>query len=346
MDHEESKCKTCGNPLHDACVNECHDCGAKLCDKCSATNKFRCEDCNDDTNDAKSLSVEYLRRSDIEDYEECPYKVFCKLDNGLESLGNIYSKAGVDLHDLFDRASKGRLGARVGDHETRNKLFQEWDGVFRRYETQEFEGCQRKLTVDEFKESMYQKGRRCIQNYWEWEQKQPAPWKTEETLFNKFDESLPSARITFDRINPIPGSDMYELIDYKTGKPIVGKALSSNLQAPLYILNVENEYNIKIKRFVFVFLDGNGKGSLVTRIFERVDDDKFECKVGSRTYTISLQETVRRIKKVFSRIMNNDWNIPQNVNLWKCDNQCEIPKRGLCEGGTAQSWNNAWKGYG
>lgn len=329
----EVHCVDCSKPMHSECAAHCIKCGKVLCDLCALNNRFKCAECLGAT--VGGIEIEKVRRSNIDLYDECAHAFYLNVVKGIEQPGNAYSEVGVELHDIFDRNSQGEFGPRVGGAERAHVLIQEWDRRFAEIPEDKFVGCQSKLTIESFKRKLYEQGVRNIQNYLNWESTRPDPWKTEETLVDWIDNdtSLPKVQMTMDRIDLVNGE--YEVLDYKTGKVFVGKNLAHYLQTPLYILMIEKIYGIKVSRFRYLFFNENKE-----RVFERRDDDTFVCTVGKREYTISLQETVKRVKRTFAKIKRGQFNIPPNVSDWKCKHMCQMYKAGACQGKETQSWIN------
>lgn len=327
------ECKDCGKKLHEACAAQCIKCGAALCDTCALNKGFKCDECIGEIDGG--VELEQVRRSHIDDYEECPHGFYLTVVKGVTSPGNAYSEVGVELHEIFDRNSQRGDSERISGDEGKNRLLQEWSEVFSRIEHEKFVGCQTRLTVEGFKKKMFEQGVTNIENYVKWEATRPAPWRTEEQIVEYIDNdtSLPKVSITMDRIDYINGE--YEVIDYKTGKVFVGKKLSTYLQTPLYIIMIEKHYGIKVSRFRYLFFNEDKE-----RVFERVDDDTFVCTVAKREYTVSLQECIKRVKRDFSKIKRGQFQITPNVSKWKCAHMCSHMKTGHCAGIETQSWIN------
>ena len=74
---------------------------------------------------------------------------------------------------------------------------------------------------------------------------------------------------------------------------MVGKKISSDLQAPLYIYGVRQKYNMPIRKFTFYYLNENK-----TRTFTRVTNDDYLCVVRKREYFFNVTDAVREVQKI------------------------------------------------
>ena len=128
---------------------------------------------------------------------------------------------------------------------------------------------------------------------------------------------------------------MLEVVDWKTGGVMVGKALSSDLQPPLYIKAVQENYDIKVRNFTLHYLSESK-----ARVYERVNDDNYICTVGKREYKINITDTVKKVQHIFSQIKKGNFNIPVNAkDMYFTCKICHVRKAGQCEGAEMQVWN-------
>jgi len=312
-----TRCATCGGALHKACAMQC-SCGNKLCDGCFATSHL-CKECIEKENTLSK--IETVRRSNIELYLRCPYAFYLQVVKGNEQPETIYTKAGIDMHDVFEKYSYIPAGTQI-----LQDMINEYKLVFDKYEESLF-------TTKATKEKMWIRAIESMTHYAELHPTLPTPFVTERKLFLHVEDGLPTINITMDRVD----EDGEGLIirDWKTGATMVGKKFEEDLQAPLYIMIIENEYKRKVNRFIYHFL-GEGK----TREFIRIDDDKFGCTVNSRTYIISLQGTMERIKKIFASINAKQFSINNSMKSYTCT-MCHLMHNGLCAGKDEQVWKNA-----
>lgn len=301
---------------------KCIKCGAILCDDCSINNNFMCNSCNGNSN--KEIKLDFVRRSYIELYKICPYAFKLLAIDGIEVKNNIYADIGIKLHELFEQSSLGNL--------TKSEMIKQYNEWFGQLNLEDFEGYQRKLTTEQFREYQYKHGLWNIDNYYEFESKLPNPYQTETTLFTNIGDDLPKVRITFDRINKNENGT-YDILDYKTGKVYVGKKLATDLQVPLYIHSVKQNLGIDVNKFELLFT-GEGK----TRTFNKVSDDEYVCKVLKKEYSVKLSDTIEEIKSIFTQIKNGKLDIPHDINPWYCENMCVCRKAGHCAGNFNQQW--------
>ena len=321
------ECIRCGGDVDETFPSKClgEGCTAVMCDSCSIANNFLCES---HTTKKKRIKLDEVRRSHIELYKKCPRAFELQVIDGKETEMGVYADIGIKLHDIFDEESK------VGGLVNKNKMIEQWNEYFKTIPKEKFEGCQRKLTIPEFMVQQHEKGLRNIEGYESLCENMPIPWKTEERISIAIPGTKIRATIAFDRINLL-SNGTYDLIDYKTGKVHVGVKLEKDLQPALYIACVEQNYNIKINRFMFLFT-----GECKERIFERVNDDVFECYVGTKKcYRFSISEKIKEIKELFQAIEHNEFAIPPELHPYYCENECGSFKNHDCLGKFAGQWN-------
>lgn len=306
--NRETVCTSCSSPLHKDCaIND----DGHYCDICysSGVNKPK-----------TTFEVpKTIRRSYIELYRKCPFAFYNEVVKGFAAPPTIYTQVGIDLHDLFDRASHGEINT-VGEMA---KLFQ---AMYDNYPDNFFPN-------EETKESMWIRSLTCIKEFFNILPTFPdKPFATEQTLQLSIGESLPNIQITMDRIDLVDG--MLEVCDYKTGMVMTGKKISSDFQAPLYLYAIREHFKMPIRKFTFYYLK-DGK----TRTFVRIDDENYECTVLKRTYPINLTDTIRQVKKLFESIINQQFNVPNDYKsmYWQCNN-CHHKDEGRCRGAEQEVW--------
>lgn len=308
---ESTTCSVCGKPLHKDCAIK--EGGTFFCDVCYTV---KSEEVNTNP-DFEIPSV--IRRSYIETYKSCPYKFYLNVIKGIGDEQSVYAQLGIDLHELFDKASKDRSF-------TSDQMLQEFNILFSNYPESFFKDQQ-------FRDKMYSRGLNSIDTFYDVIKDMPKPYATEQTIQFSIGEGLPLVQTTSDRINMVDNE--LEMIDWKTGVVMVGQKLSSDLQAPLYIYGVREHFKLPIRKFTFYYLDENK-----TRVFERVNDDEYVCQVNKRKYYINLTDAIREVKSIFNKITKGDFNIPRETKgmFFTCK-MCDFKEKGMCKGAELESWS-------
>ena len=286
-----------------------------MCDTCY-TDKF---------NEKEELSFELpdvIRRSYIKEYDDCPYKFYAHQALGIEQEPNIYALMGIDLHELFERGSKE---SNYKQHE----MLRDFKEIFTSYDEEIFEGLYGSTT----KEDMYEKGYQSIVTFYDTIYNLPGTLHSAEKTYQfSVGEDLPLVQATIDRVDMVDGQ--LEVMDWKTGGVMVGKALSSDMQPPLYIAAVQKEYGITVRKFTLYYLSENK-----SRTYERINDDNYVCRVGKREYKINITDSIRKVQHIFSQIKKGNFNIPVNAkNMYFTCKMCHVKKAGKCEGADTQVW--------
>lgn len=290
----------------------------------NVNNHFYCDHCmlsvKKTADTAELVLPDEIRRSHLELYRSCPYSFFLEVIKGLGNVETIYTRLGQDVHTIIEKHEMNRATSL----ENLKELFRD---LYRLYTND--------LFGDVDKDKMYERGMTCIETY----HNVVAPtlpesyFALEKKIVHKIAEDLPAISITMDRIDEVDG--MLEVHDWKTGKVMVGKKLSVDLQAPLYIWMIEKEFGMKVRKFTFHYLNENKY-----RVFERRNDDEFVCTVNKREYVVSLTETIREVKQILSRIKNGEFNIPRDVKkLYFTCKTCSQFANGACRGAEVESWH-------
>lgn len=309
-------CKTCGCEVDIMNLAMCVKCGAILCEECATSNKFKCKDCGGENK--PKFELEFVRRSHIENYKDCPYSFYLEVIKGMEVPPNIYAYIGIELHDLYDRHQKGE----INDEEVRQGTV---DAILSCYGVYD-EELIKKLEV---------KAHKATESFLSIYSSLPGNLvTTEQTLFINVKEGLPKVRITMDMIREDEEGNLH-IYDYKTGKVMTGQHLATNLQIPLYIKAVQDNYNKPVKSFTLLYLS-EGK----ERVYHHVGGDRYECTVKKRVYKISLDATMKEIQSIFGKITQGKFNIPDRPNYFYCK-QCHFGNVGICERADRQKWINA-----
>ena len=319
------KCVRCGGEVDTDFPSKClgEGCVEIMCDDCSIQNNFLCEA---HTTKKKRIKLDEVRRSHIELYKKCPRAFELQVIDGKEVEMGVYADIGIALHDIFDNASK-IVNPDLEDMKVT------WRNYFSTIPKEKFEGCQRKLSIPEFQVQQFEKGIHNINGYQALCGSMPIPWKTEERLSIAIPGTKIRATIAYDRIN-LNADGTYDILDYKTGKVHVGVKFEKDLQPALYIACVEENYKIRVNRFIFLFT-----GECKERIFNRVNDDIFECYVGKKCYRFSISEKLKEIKEIFQAIEHNEFAIPPDLHPYYCENECGSFKAHDCMGKFAGQWN-------
>lgn len=263
-----------------------------------------------------------IRRSHIELYRKCPYSFYLEVIKGQASPHTIYTQLGVDLHDLFDEHANQDVKMVHGE------MISRFVDVWSTYTDELFDDVDRN--------KMWLRAMTSIDTFYSIAQNLPrTPYVTEEKIQFSVGEGLPQVSITMDRVDEVAGE--LELLDWKTGKVMVGKNLCYDMQAPLYIHAVRTHYKKPVRKFTFYYVNENK-----FRTFERVTDDVYRCTVGKKDYDISIIDTLREVNTIFSRIKNGDFNVPNDARgmFFTCK-MCHQRANGSCKGIDEQAWHNS-----
>lgn len=311
---KETRCSKCKEPLHKECASKCMDCGEVLCDSCYLINEQLCDACkNKDTLDLNTP----IRRSYIDLYKTCPYQYYLEVVKKLPTQVNPYALIGIDLHELFDKYSQKKVV-------DMNEMLKEYNELFSSYDDEVFKDADQKAML-------YDRGTRSIEGFVSIDKEMPMPLASEVKLITSIGEELPPISTTIDRINECKGG--LEIVDYKTGKAMSGKAFSRDLQVPLYIYGAQQEYDQTIQRFILHYLS-EGK----VRVFERENDDIYVCTTTRGAYPTSINETLKEVKSIFNKIKQKQFSIPDKIGYTACK-FCPFHKK-ECSGADVQRWKN------
>lgn len=305
-------CEDCGKEVHAFCLISKGE--LKVCDVCYVRK-------TEEKRGYQFELPEYVRRTHIETYRKCPNKFRLEVLEGHEQPARHYTQVGIDLHNIFEKALLDRSYKRA---DWLKEYFEDY------FPKQQEMGI---YEDEEEEERFNERVMACFNTFEELLPDIPLPFKTEETIFFKVADDLPTVRFTMDAIleNEHGGLD---LIDWKTGKELVGKQLASDLQAPIYIYGVEQEYGKRVDSFTFYYLKDNK-----VRKFVRDGDGVFKCTVGKREYFIDLNNMIGEIQGLFARIKNGKFNVPSDSKgmFFTCK-MCHLKEQGLCVGADQQGW--------
>lgn len=313
-------CQVCGKEIHE-------DCSIKkdgvYCDLCYLAKEDKSE---------THISVdvpEVIRRSHIQTYKDCPHQFYKEVIEGVEVSVGSHAQVGIDFHELAEKASLGKITSP-------EELIKIYKDIFDSYSDEMFERdlkLYKNMTVEGLKEKLWQQAYDSAYTLFNVLDTLPnEAYQLERKIEFSVGEDLPKVSITMDRIDLIDGE--LEVTDWKTGTVMVGQRLSSDLQAPLYIKAIQEEFGLPVRRFTFYYLGENK-----VRTFERINEDNYVCTVGKREYKINITDTIREVQHIFSQIKKGNFNIPINTRkMYFTCKVCGIKELGLCEGADVQVW--------
>lgn len=315
-------CSICGVETSEYPI-KCQKCNAVLCDTHAAVGKCICK---------SEFVIDKIRRSGLVTYETCPFQFKLAYIDGHKDAddGNVWSRVGNIIHEICEGIAMDKEARQTQD------LIDEYIvrlNEFKNNSKHLFYSAQTLIKGDIY-DNMVTRGISSITNYINYNKTAPTAISVEEYFEFKLDEHTPTITCTIDRINDL-GDGEFEISDIKTGKTFVGQKLASDLQPPVYILAFKSKYGKLPKRFTFVFTETER-----IRTYEQISEDIYQCKVNNKIYTFSLDETTKRIKRVFAGIQNGNFNIPQKMNYFYCENFCSAKQMNLCAGPDLQNWFN------
>jgi len=318
---EGTFCGQCGVPLHKTpCSNHCLVCGKDLCDSCYAENGYRCEECFEPE---KMFSI--IRRSHIEQYAGCPYSLYLQLVLGIVPPMGKHAQLGVILHELVDKMSSNLINLTQAKLEL-ERTVEEWN-----LSTED--------TYSIIPFDLLDNGMVCLDNFELIKDEFSSDFKAEHNIKFSLDDDLPSISCTLDRISF--DGDKISVHDWKTGKPMSGKKLVTDLQPPLYMYAVYKEFGVMPDSFTLHYLQPNKH---IT--YSKVDDMIYEVKTSKSTYTLDVNEALERTKEILKGIKNNQFNIPDSkTHIWRCSNFCWYGLSGKCSGVQKEPWSALNKKY-
>lgn len=303
------ECGVCGKPTHSFCLIK-------------EDEKEYCDPCYNLKTEAKEEIVlpEKIRRTYIELYRTCPRKFKLEVLDGHRSPPTKYTQVGIDLHELFEKAVRDRSYQK-------NKMWEDY-GPMR--------DKQSEMGLFESPEDMQAfliRAQDSIDTFYEILPSIPQPFAVEQTISYSIGEDMPDVEFTMDLITENIHGNL-DLHDWKTGKVMVGKKISNDLQAPLYIYGVEKHFGRQVDSFNFYYL----KEKKVRR-FERVQPGVYECKVGKRSYYIRTEDAMKEVARDFSKMQKGHFQVPEDTRsmFFECK-MCHLQEQGLCFGADQQSW--------
>lgn len=315
-----SLCVMCKTSLTWENKTLCVKCGTEICDSCSQINKYKCEKCSDK---AKIKIPDIIRRSSIEDYKSCPFYFKLHVIDGHEPKQHVLARLGSDLHDLYEQLQRKEIEMfDISNH--CNDILQK---IEEDYPEEDMTRIKEKIET-------------CNKNFLELLPKLTnKPISYEERIYFPIADNLPKVTIAYDRLEEDENGDLH-IVDWKTGKVMSGKKLTTDLQPALYLKAVEHQYGKMPKSFKLIYLgDVDKNGKYKERTFTSIDDNKFVCKVGKKEYIQDITEQLKVVQKLFSQIKAGKFSIPAKPDYFKCK-MCHFKKEGLCNGNDVQNWIN------
>ena len=323
----ETRCTTCNAPLHKDCAIKD---GGTFCDVC-----YTVKEESNNMATTELVIPDVIRRSYVELYKSCPYAFYLEVIKGIPSSPSSFAKIGIDLHDLFHKACLGEIA-------TSDEMKNIYTTIYKEYEDDLFYHdlkLYKDITINELREKLFLKASNAIDTFFHILKELPhQAFALEENIIFGVGEDLPKISITMDRLDNVDG--MLDVCDWKTGSVIIGKKISTDLQAPLYIKAIQEHYNKPVRKFTFYYLSENK-----IRTFERIDDENYVCRVNKREYFINLTDAIREVQRIFSHIKKGEFNIPRETKkMYFTCKTCYYQLQEICQGADVESWKQYTQG--
>lgn len=317
-----SNCKNCGVELDWSNSALCIKCKAPICETCFETNQMKCKECNPKE---EPLQLEAIRRSHLEDYKMCPYYFKLNVVDGLEANTHPLAQLGIDLHDLYDLTQRGEID--------KSELDKRIDTIIDSYDFKQ-DWLWEKYTPDEFKT----KAHVCNQNFKTILKDLGEPIAFEERIFFDVGEGLPQITIAYDRLEKDEYGNLH-IKDWKTGKCMSGKKLTTDLQPALYLYAVKTKYGVMPETFTLYYLSDTYKdGKYKERIYHKSNDNTYVCTVGKKQYVQDISAQLKEVKRICGHIKNKHFSVPER-ETFKCK-VCAYKQNGQCQGSLTQDFYN------
>lgn len=313
-------CSQCNAPLHKSCANHCLSCGKVLCDTCSLDNKFYCEGCY-----KPEKKFTKIRRSHIEQYLSCPYSFYLQLILGKETPMGSYAQLGVIVHHIIDGMSHHSIDVNEAIERLCSEV-KEWND-------------NTDLEYSIITEELLSIGIDCLNNFYSIRPLFGSNYTSEENIIFSINEELPDISCTLDRIEFL--DDSIHIHDWKTGKPMSGKKLTTDLQPPLYIWSVKSKYGKLPQTFNLHYLRNNK-----TITYKLTDKNKvlYEVKTPRKLYTLDVLKQLKVAEDVLKGITKGIFNIPEKIE-WRCNSMCYYGLTNQCSGSQTEQWKIMNKKY-
>lgn len=314
---EITYCSKCGVPLHKKCANHCLDCGVEMCDDCYKENRFRCDTCL-----SQRKTIKTIRRSYLQQYEDCPYSVYLLLNEGVVPPMNGYAQLGIITHELLEKMQHSEIDCRSAINELKKQV-EIWNS--------EVEDDYSIISFD-----MLNNGIASIEKM---EEMLPLfkddEFKTEYNIEYKIaDDIAPTINCTIDRISFKNGT--IHVHDWKTGKPMAGKKLEENLQPPMYLYSVFMEFGVLPETFTLHYLAHNK-----TVTYKHTEGTNYEVKTKRSTYHINLDDAMKKIEGIVRNIVKGKYAMVEDAaHAWRCEKMCWYRKADICSNDMSKGWSN------
>jgi len=188
------------------------------------------------------------------------------------------------------------------------------------------------IITDELREV----GHTCIDNFWLIKNEFSPDFVSEHKIKFSLDDDLPMVSCTLDRISFVNGDIVIN--DWKTGKPMSGKKLITDLQPPLYIYAVYSEYGKLPKSFNLHYLSHNKTISYVL-----TGDMEYTVKTSRAEYKLDIREALQRTKEILQNI--KDAKFPMLNEHWRCNTMCWFGLTKKCVYSIEDQWKEANETY-
>ena len=266
-----------------------------------------------------------IRRSHIEQYAGCPYSLYLQLVLGNEPPMSKNAQLGVIVHELIESLSKDEIDINRAKIDLEDAIAA-WN-----------------VSTDEeysiITWELQDVGNICLDNFMLIKNQLGSSFESEKNIKFSIDDDLPTISCTLDRI--AFDGDKIHIHDWKTGKPMSGKKLVTDLQPPLYIYGVYKEYGILPETFTLHYLQPNKH-----IVYKKIDDMKYEVVTTRNTYTLDIDEALDRTKKILNDIKHNRFNMPDGTaHLFRCDKLCWFGISGKCRGTQDEQWKRLNEQY-
>ena len=302
-------CSQCNVPLHKECANHCLECNVELCDNCYGNNAYKCERCYKPNDEFHTI-----RRSHLELYNSCPYALYLELVKKVPVPMGKHAELGIMIHQILDLLSNDMLST---------------DEAIAKF-TDEFEATFTELEPGE-EEKFYNTGLICINRFSQIKDMFGDKFETEKNIIFTLEDNLPKVSCTLDRVDFV-GDDIH-ISDWKTGKPMSGQKLITDLQAPLYIEAINKEYGTYPSTFTLYYLTHDK-----IKKYELQPDGNYKVKSGRTEYTLDIQNALNRTVDILKKINNKNFSMPKDVSMWYCSNMCSHYKTGVCSSSNKEQW--------
>lgn len=259
-----------------------------------------------------------IRRSHIEQYVGCPYSLYLQLILGITPPMGKHAQLGVIVHELIEEIQRNNITQTQALAEL-ERYIQEWN-----LNTDDDYSI---ITVE-----LEDLGKLCLSNFYAFKNKLCNDFKLELNFRYELEKGLPLISCTLDRVEFV-GEEIH-IRDWKTGQPMSGKKLIEDLQPPLYIYGVYNEFNKWPTTFNLHYLQ---KDKVIT--YKHKGSGIYEIKTKRNTYELDVNKAIERTKGILKDIKDNKFNIPnKETHIWRCNNLCWFGISGKCTGVQTEQW--------